>query len=101
MAFTQDRYIKLLSIVTILFAVMLWAGIARADDSPPALPTLPPDEPTTVDTSTTTSSTSGTAATSAATSTSSGPVETGVLVLLAIVAFYSLRKYFQGKKYRL
>ncbi|GEM_PF-1582294 len=100
-------------ILTLTACFFLVASPALASDSPPALPTLPPDEPTVGDrgsddggSSDTTVKVSSTASTKTATSSAaktatSGPVETIALVGLAIVAFLSIKQYYQVKKYKL
>jgi len=100
-------------ILTLTACFFLVVSPALASDSPPALPTLPPDEPTVGDrgsddggSSDTTAKVSSTASTKTATSSAaktatSGPVETIALIGLAIVAFLSIKQYYQVKKYKL
>ncbi|HOE74850.1 MAG TPA: hypothetical protein PLC05_02285 [bacterium] len=104
---------KKLLVGVYMFLFMAFASPALASDSPPALPTLPPDEPTVGDrgsddggSSDTTAKVSSTASTKTATSSAaktatSGPVETIALIGLAIVAFLSIKQYYQVKKYKL
>ena len=76
-----------------------------AQDSPPALPSLPPDEPTSTDSSTTDTTTTDTSTTETTTSTAagttSGPVETVAIIALALLAVYGIKKYSDAKKYQL
>jgi len=90
-----------------VFAVVLLLGSrVLAADGPPAPPFPISSLPTATAVASTTTpavaaTTTTTPAKTTATKATSGPVETGAVLLLGTVAFISLKRYFQAKQYEL
>lgn len=86
----------------VVFLMCLAPHMALAD-SPPPIPSFTPSTPsaseTTTDTTDTTTTT--TSASTTATATSSGPADIALVIGLAVVSVWSLKKYFYIKKYSL
>ena len=102
---------KISALAVMVLALLLWVTpkVALAS-SPPPIPSFVPTTPdasetgtdtTDITTTTTGTTTAGTTASRTASTTSSGPADIVVVVGLAVVSVWSLKKYFHLKKYSL